>query len=96
MEKRFDKRVAPRRVMIREERAFDLDDAENVPRKSFTVCNGDKTSTSDYKIKDMRKLDFSEYSIFFFTVKNQIEKVLKWGFLLDNSYEFYNENTDIL
>lgn len=96
MEKRFDKRVAPRRVMIREERAFDLDDAENVPRKSFTVYNGDKTSTSDYKIKDMRKLDFSEYSIFFFTVKNQIEKVLKWGFLLDNSYEFYNENTDIL
>lgn len=86
MEKRFDKRVAPRRVIAHEEKIFDLDDAENVPQKSYAVYNEDKTGIVDYKIKDIKKSDFSEYPIFYFTVKNPIEKILKWDFLPNNSY----------
>ena len=54
MEKRFDKRVAERRIIAHEEKVFDLDDAENVPQKSFAVYDEDKTVIIDYKIKYVR------------------------------------------
>ena len=85
MEKRFDKRVAERRIIAHEEKVFDLYDAENVPNKSFAVYNEDRTGIIDYKIKYIRKSDFSEYPIFYFTVENPIEKILKWDFLPNNS-----------
>lgn len=85
MEEKFDKRVAVRRVIEHEEKVFDLDDAENVPQKSFAVYEENKTDIIDYNIKYIRKSDFSEYPIFYFSVKNPTEKILKWDFLPNNS-----------
>ena len=84
MEKRFDKRVAERRIIAHEEKVFDLDDAENVPQKSFAVYDED-VSYNRSEVMHCSSLKDIKDKKFIFTVENPMEKILKWDFLPNNS-----------
>ncbi len=84
MEKRFDKRVAPRRVIAHEEKVFHLYSGENVPQKSYAMYNRN-ISFSRFELMRCTSLKDIKDKKFMFTVENPIEKVLKWDFLPNNS-----------
>ena len=80
MEKKFDKRVAERRMIAHEEKLFNLYSGEGVPQKSFAVYDNER-SFDRFELIHCVELKNIKDKKFIFTVKNPIEKILKWDFL---------------
>ena len=84
MEKKFDKRVAERRMIAHEEKLFNLYSGEGVPQKSFAVYDNER-SFDRFELMHCVELKNIKDKKFIFTVKNPIEKILKWDFLPNTS-----------
>ena len=72
VEETFNKRDAIRRIIAHEEKLFNLYSGEGVPQKSFAVYDNERS---------FDRFELIHCVKFIFTVKNPIEKILKWDFL---------------
>ena len=84
VEETFNKRDAIRRIIAHEEKLFRLYSGESVPQKSFAVYDNER-SFDRFQLMDCLILKDIKDKEFIFTVKNPIEKILKWDFLPNTS-----------